>query len=168
MENFTFCAVKGTQDLGRAAKFTMSERFEIGSGINFIIQGVFQRSESVCFSQIILNFQGKSLFFGYCLPKMQDSQFIPHSKFGYIRPLSANFTIWSNTLKQFIGKLPTNCLFLFDHFVGLALKGLQSSLAFPIGLKKIRKNRLSFSNRNNVFQDTFSKNIAWEGVMRSN
>ena len=39
-------------------------------------------------------------------------------------PLSANFTKWSNTLKQFVGKLPTNCLSVFDHFVGLALKGL--------------------------------------------
>ena len=39
-------------------------------------------------------------------------------------PLSANFTKWSNTLKQFVGKLPANCLSVFDHFVGLALKGL--------------------------------------------
>ena len=37
-------------------------------------------------------------------------------------PLSANFTKWSNTLKQFVGKFPTNCLSVFDHFVGLALK----------------------------------------------
>ena len=29
-----------------------------------------------------------------------------------------------NTLKQFAAKLPTNCLSVFDHFVGLALKGL--------------------------------------------
>ena len=43
---------------------------------------------------------------------------------GLLNPLSANFTKWSNTLKQFDGKLPTNCLSLFDHFVGLALKGL--------------------------------------------
>ena len=28
------------------------------------------------------------------------------------------------TLKQFVRKLPTNCLSVFDHFVGLALKGL--------------------------------------------
>ena len=41
-----------------------------------------------------------------------------------IKPLSANPTIWSNTLKQFVGKLPTNCLSVFDHFVKLALKGL--------------------------------------------
>ena len=41
-----------------------------------------------------------------------------------VDPLSANFTKWSNTLKQFVGKLPTNCFSVFDHFVGLALKGL--------------------------------------------
>ena len=39
-------------------------------------------------------------------------------------PLSANPQIWLNTLKQFVGKLPTNCLSVFDHFVKLALKGL--------------------------------------------
>ena len=32
---------------------------------------------------------------------------------------------WSNTLKQFVGKLPTNCLSVFDHFEVLALKGLK-------------------------------------------
>ena len=42
-----------------------------------------------------------------------------------IKPLIANPTKWSNTLKQFFGKLPTSCLNLFDHFVGLALKGLK-------------------------------------------
>ena len=41
-----------------------------------------------------------------------------------VNPLSANPTKWSNTLKQFVGNLPTNCLSVFDHFVGLALKGL--------------------------------------------
>ena len=41
-----------------------------------------------------------------------------------VNPLSAKFTKWSNTLKQFPGKLPTNCLSVFDHFVGLTLKGL--------------------------------------------
>ena len=42
----------------------------------------------------------------------------------FFNPLSANITKWSNTLKQFVGKLPTNCLSVFDHFVELALKGL--------------------------------------------
>ena len=39
-----------------------------------------------------------------------------------INPFSANLTKWSNTLKQFV----SNCLSVFDHFVGLALKGLIS------------------------------------------
>ena len=42
----------------------------------------------------------------------------------YLKPLSANPTKWSNTLKQFVGKFPTNCFSVFDHFVGLALKRL--------------------------------------------
>ena len=42
-----------------------------------------------------------------------------------LNPLSANFTKWSNKLKQFVGNLSTNCLSVFDHFVGLAFKGLK-------------------------------------------
>ena len=42
----------------------------------------------------------------------------------FCKPLSANPKKWSNTLKQFVGKLPTNCLSVFEHFAGLALKGL--------------------------------------------
>ena len=40
--------------------------------------------------------------------------------------LSANPTRWLNTLKQFVGNLPINCLSVFDHFVGLALKRLRN------------------------------------------
>ena len=43
----------------------------------------------------------------------------------YVNPLSANIKKWSKTLKQFVGKLLTNCLNVFDHFMGLALKGLK-------------------------------------------
>ena len=39
---------------------------------------------------------------------------------------NANPTKWSHTLKQFVGKLLTNCLIVFDHFGGLVLKGLMS------------------------------------------
>ena len=39
-------------------------------------------------------------------------------------PLSANFTKWSNKLKQFVGKLPTNCLSVVNHFVRLVHKEL--------------------------------------------
>ena len=42
-------------------------------------------------------------------------------------PLNTNPTKWSNTLKQFVGKLPTNWLSVFDHFVKLALKALSFS-----------------------------------------
>ena len=42
----------------------------------------------------------------------------------FIKPLSANPEKWSNTLKRFVSNLPTNCLSVFDHFMNLALKGL--------------------------------------------
>ena len=41
-----------------------------------------------------------------------------------LNPLSANPTKWSNTLKQFVGNLPTNLLSVFDRFVKLALQDL--------------------------------------------
>ena len=41
-----------------------------------------------------------------------------------LNPLSANPEKWSNTLKQIVGNLPTICLIVFDHFMNLALKGL--------------------------------------------
>ena len=49
-----------------------------------------------------------------------------------LKPLSAKITKWSNTLKQFVGNLPTNFLSVFDHFVGLALKGLNCILRVSI------------------------------------
>ena len=45
----------------------------------------------------------------------------------WVNPLSASPTKCSNTPKQFIGNLPTNCLSVSDHFVGLVLKGLRFS-----------------------------------------
>ena len=63
-----------------------------------------------------------------------------------INPLSAKPTKWLNTLKQFVGNLPTNCLSLFDHFVGLALKGLNKGWV-----------KRSFE-KNSVFVRTANKN----------
>ena len=40
--------------------------------------------------------------------------------------LSADSTKWSTKLKQFVGKHPTNCLSVFDHFMGSALKAIRS------------------------------------------
>ena len=36
-----------------------------------------------------------------------------------VNSLSANLTKWSNTLKQIVGNIPTNCLRMFDHFRGV-------------------------------------------------
>ena len=54
-----------------------------------------------------------------------------------LNPLSASPTKWPNTLKQFVGKLPTNCLSVFGHFVNLALKGLTVCSRFT--LRKVSK-----------------------------
>ena len=51
-------------------------------------------------------------------------QWVVNFRWNHFNPLSANPTKWSDTFKQFVGKLPTSCLSVFDHFVGLALKGL--------------------------------------------
>ena len=66
-----------------------------------------------------------------------------------VNPLSANFTKWSNTLKQFVGKLLANCLSVFDHFVGLAPKVLRKTIkAFPIFNKNwnLAKNGIYMKN----------------------
>ena len=67
------------------------------------------------------------------------------------KPLSANPTKCSNTLKQFVGKLSVNCLSVLYHFVRLALKGL--STLFPRSgsatlkqFKPIYKKGLSYGN----------------------
>ena len=39
--------------------------------------------------------------------------------FTYLNPLSVKITKWLNTLKQFVGNLPTNFLSVFDHFCGI-------------------------------------------------
>ena len=46
------------------------------------------------------------------------------SKSARVKFLSANPKKWSSTIKKFVGKLLTNFLSVFDHFVELALKRL--------------------------------------------
>ena len=63
---------------------------------------------------------------------MQLKTFNGACKENLLNPLSGNFTKWPNTLKQFVTNLPTNFLSVFDHFVGLVLKGLKRfSLQVP-------------------------------------
>ena len=66
-----------------------------------------------------------------------------------LNPLSANPTKRPNTLKQFVGKLPANCLSVFGHFVNLALKGLTSSLLFASPLPLVFF--LAFTVSNNLY-----------------
>ena len=66
------------------------------------------------------------LIFTFCTRIEGNCQF--SCGFTFINPLGANFTKWSKTLKQFVGNLRTNCLNVFDHFVGLALKRLINTL----------------------------------------
>ena len=43
-------------------------------------------------------------------------------------PLSANFTKWPNTLKQFVRNLSPNCLSVFDHICGIGAKRVKNCL----------------------------------------
>ena len=52
-----------------------------------------------------------------------------------INLFSTNPTKWSNTLKQFIWKLLTNCLSVFHLFVGLVLEGLNWENTFILPYK---------------------------------
>ena len=61
-----------------------------------------------------------------------------------LNPLNTKFTKWPNTLKQFVGKLPTNCLSVFGHFVGLAFKGLKNSwMMAPVIITSVLRCRLT-------------------------
>ena len=61
-------------------------------------------------------------------------------------PLTTNITKLSNTLKQFVGKLTTNYLNVFDHFVRLALQVLRRLLWLII-----KKMRVKMKNRSHKY-----------------
>ena len=92
-----------------------------------------------------------------------------------LNPLSANPTKQPNTLKQFVGKFPTNCLSVFDYLVKLALKGLRLCQMFALKLMRlIRKTQLYFfschspvSNSYIKFKKTFSFLIPnWNHIIK--
>ena len=62
-----------------------------------------------------------------------------------IKPLSTNPTKWSNTLKQIVGKMLSNYLSVLNHFVNLALNGLNmcKSCGFLYILQTRMKNKSS-------------------------
>ena len=62
------------------------------------------------------------IFFQFdILHKSKKEGYIEITLLTFLNPISANPTKWSNILKQFVSKLPTNCLSVFGHFVKLAL-----------------------------------------------
>ena len=92
--------------------------------------------QSVSYSQ---KFRGKRSFPN--LADIRTSQFmflkslIEYQNVKIVNPLNASFTKWSNTLKQFVGKMVKHIqtirrllsAIVFDNFVGLALKELNQS-----------------------------------------
>ena len=68
----------------------------------------------VLITGIIFRFHSDRVFFGFL-----------NNRSGSLNPLSTKVTKWTNTLKQFAGNLPTNCLSVFSLFMGLVLKGLR-------------------------------------------
>ena len=59
-----------------------------------------------------------------------------------LNPLSTNHTKWSSTFKQFVCNFATNCLSVFDNFVGLALKGLTARKNY-VFVPRFRKQKPS-------------------------
>ena len=67
-----------------------------------------------------------------------------------INPLNANLRKWSNTIKQFVGNLPTNCLSVFDHSVGLALKRLINTYIIKVNLIAVMTSSLNLTSNVDV------------------
>ena len=71
-----------------------------------------------------------------------------------VNPLSTNPTKWSNTLKQFVGKLRKNCLSVFDHFFFFLLTLFQ----FALAIAPIQNSGLINAKYNNALYGTI---IIW-------
>ena len=79
--------------------------------------GDFMKESTLCFI-VLKQFEQIEIKFNIILSAYWEKTMVSP-----LNPLSANPTKWSNALKQFVGKLPTNCLSVFGNFVNLALKG---------------------------------------------
>ena len=75
----------------------------------------FRKSQWCCY--FLVKFQANLQL----TKKGHHNRHFPENFVKILNPLSANPTKWTNTLKQFVGKLPTNYLSVIGHFVGLAL-----------------------------------------------
>ena len=73
----------------------------------------------------------------------------------YFNSLSANPTKWPNILKQFVGKLSTNCLSVFNRFVGLAYKVQFLYLLYIPFILYRKKTMLNLKTLKNLIKWTF-------------
>ena len=74
--------------------------------------------------------------------------------------LSVNPTKWSNTLKQIVGNFLTNCLSVFDQFVGLALKGLRLVLKWDtLSCNLLYYNKILMSKCNLFYYGQRTHNV---------
>ena len=64
----------------------------------------------------------------YCAKKIQNLACPKISTYGKSEHFRRQFHKISKTLEQFVHNLPWNCLSVFGHFVGLALKGLKLAI----------------------------------------
>ena len=91
------------------------------------------------------------------MPKMQ------------VEPLSANPTKWSDT-RIIRWLLPMNCLSVFDHFVGLALKGLRKQNSLLLHKKKKKSSYMLDRVLNaplillTIFYESFTRRLLFQTV----
>ena len=94
-----------------------------------------------------------------------------------LTPLSAKPTKWSNT-QTIHWQQPTNCLYVFDHFVGLALKELIKTVFFFIELviykcisnaviSECLSNDKKWDNNNNLLSWSYTM-ILWKTMVKKN
>ena len=77
----------------------------------------------------------------YQLTSSMRKSLFSYSKSGTAPLWLDSLTKWPNTLKQFVGNLPTNCLSVFGNFVWLALKGFSEETDFG---KKYREQKNAY------------------------
>ena len=126
LQSFLFGSLVERMDLNRGwiskvALWTLHSPFKIKGLIPWALTLLYRAVLNLALF-LLVNYKIEGSFLNFNFLKLK---FIANNTLNSLNPLSTNPIKWSNTLKQLVGKLPPNCLSVFDHFVGLALKGLR-------------------------------------------
>ena len=126
LQSFLFGSLVERMDLNRGwiskvALWTLHSPFKIKGLIPWVLTLLYRAVLNLALF-LLVNYKIEGSFLNFNFLKLK---FIANNTLNSLNPLSTNPIKWSNTLKQLVGKLPPNCLSVFDHFVGLALKGLR-------------------------------------------